>query len=370
MRIMITGGGTGGHTSPAVAIIEELQKRDPRLVALWVGRRQGIEGRICEGMSIPFRHVNVSGWPRRRTPLKAWVALKLGLAVGRCFLYIRKFRPQVVLAVGGYVSLPLGIAAERLGAPVVLHEQNKRLGMANRILAPKAARIFLSYPDTLGEYPHERAAVVGNPVRAGFVHPLSKEIARKQMGLAPGVPVVLVTGGSQGARRLNEAMAEVVGRFAASDVQFLWMTGHSDAPKAREAAQSAAARVEVFSFIEDMPTACAASDLMVCRAGASSTAEIAMMGKPSILVPFPYAADNHQEENARAFEEAGASLLVRDDECTGDRLEAVLRRLLSDPEGLERMGAAASRLARPGASESIAAEILQLVFTERPQAEV
>ncbi|MBI5092345.1 MAG: undecaprenyldiphospho-muramoylpentapeptide beta-N-acetylglucosaminyltransferase [Candidatus Hydrogenedentes bacterium] len=366
MRIIITGGGTGGHTSPAVAVIEELQKRDPRLHLLWVGRTGGVEQRISEKLSLPFRGLPVEGWPRRRTPRQLWAGAKLVYSALRSMLIVRKFSPQMVLGVGGYVSLPLVWAAQRLGLPTVLHEQNKRLGMANRILARRATRLFLSYPDTLGNFPPGIARVVGNPVRAGFTKPPSRETARATMGLEPSIPVVLVSGGSQGSRTLNQALTGLVGQLAPGEAQILWMTGASGAADARRVAAESKARVEVFPYIEDMVSACAAADLIISRSGASSTAEIAMLGKPTILVPYPFAADNHQEENARAFEQAEASLILLDSECSPERLLSEMRGLLADKARLAAMGTAAASLARPGAAEHMVEDMFSLVFPTTP----
>jgi len=362
MRIMITGGGTGGHTSPAVAIIEELQKRDPRLAVQWVGRRGGIEQRVAQRTGTPFRSVPVEGWPRKKTVRRGWVAAKLGLGILRSLIYLTRFKPQVVVGVGGFVSLPLCYAAQRMGIPTVLHEQNKRLGMANQMLAPRANRILLSYPDTLGQFPRDKAMLVGNPVRAGFIRPPDKLAARESLGLETAAPTVLVSGGSQGARSINEAMLAALPKFEKGEAQFIWMTGASDAPRARAAAEKSAVRADVFPFIDNMPTACAAADLIVSRAGASSAAEIAVLGKPSILVPYPHATDNHQDKNAAAFVEVGAAVLLADAECNGDRLAGLLRELLDDPERLTAMGKAAGTLAKPGAAEAIVEEILMVAF--------
>lgn len=364
MKVMISGGGTGGHTSPAVAILQELRKRDPQLLAQWVGRSGGIEERVAKAQNVPFRDVPVEGWPRKAVVRRAWVAVKLAAGLARAATCLRKFQPQVVIGVGGYVSLPLVWAAQRFGVPTVLHEQNKRLGMANRMLAEKAARIFLSFEDTVGDFPAEIARVVGNPVRADFLNPLPLVEAKKKLELDPALPVVLVSGGSQGAQRINRAVADVLPRLGADEAQFVWMTGHEGASAAREVAGRSAAKTLVFSFIEDMATSCAAADLVVGRAGASSTAEIAVLGKPSILIPFPHATDNHQEENARAFEAAGAAVLLLDAECTGARLEEVLRGLLADSARLDAMGRAAKGLAYPAAAEAIVDEILALVFPQ------
>lgn len=361
---MVTGGGTGGHTSPAVAVLEELYRRDPRLVVQWVGKGKSIEQRISESMSIPFRALPVEGWPRSKSPRRLWVGAKLAWSAARAWTYLRKFRPQLVFGVGGYVSLPLMWTAQRMGIPTVIHEQNQLLGVANRLLAAKATRVFLSFPETKGSYPKELARLVGNPVRAAFKNPPDGQSARAELGLEPGAPVALITGGSQGAKRLNDAVIELLPQFRAGELQLVWATGNADAARAREAAQGAAIRVVTSPFIQDMATACAAADVMVCRSGASTTAEIAVMRKPSILIPFPFATDNHQEHNARAFEGAGAAIVLRDSECTAARLGETLRALLADEERLTAMAHAAGRLAKPDAAEAIADEILSIVFSK------
>lgn len=362
MRIMITGGGTGGHTSPARAILEEVQKRDPLLIAQWVGCRGAIEERVSTAMSIPFRSLPVEGWPRRRTPRRLWVGLKLVWSTFRAWTYLRKFRPQVVVGVGGYVSLPTMWVAQRLGIPTIIHEQNRLLGVANRLLAPRATRILLSFPETKGRYPAERARLVGNPVRAAFAAPPDARLARETFGLDPEIPVILVCGGSQGARRINAAMEQLVTAFAPSEAQFIWMTGQADAAVGREAAARATALTQVHAFIDDMAGACAAADLIVSRAGASTTAEIAVMGKPSILIPYPHATDNHQWHNAQTFVDAGAAILIDDDACSADTLSAAIRKLLGDRDSLTRMGAAARSVANPHATDAIVDEILELSF--------
>ncbi|MCC6698458.1 MAG: undecaprenyldiphospho-muramoylpentapeptide beta-N-acetylglucosaminyltransferase [Candidatus Hydrogenedentes bacterium] len=364
MRILVTGGGTGGHTSPATAILEELQRRDSHLAVLWVGRNGAIESRVAASLAIPFRGLAVEGWPRRRTPRRVLVALKLLWAAVKSWLYIRKFKPQIVLGVGGYVSLPVMWVAQRMGIPTVLHEQNRLLGVTNRILAQKATRVFLSFPETHGEYPKDRSRVVGNPVRAAFASPRSQTEAREAFGLDPSIPVVLVSGGSQGAHSINAAMARVVKELRADEAQFIWMTGLPGAAAAHDAASSAAATVKVFPFIDDMAGACAAADLIVGRAGASSTAEIAVLHKPSVLIPYPHATDRHQDHNAKAFEEAGAAVVLTDEECTGDNMTLTLRSLLGDRQRLESMAAASASLAKPAAAENVAEEILAIVFEQ------
>ncbi len=362
MRILIAGGGTGGHATPAVAIVEELRKRDPRLRVLWAGKKGKIEERICSNHAIPFRPIPARGWPRGgRIALRLWTLVVLALGVFRAGLMLLSFRPQLVLGVGGYVSLPVLWAAQRLGYPTVLHEQNKRLGLANRLLAPRAAWVFLSYPETIGHFPGERSAVTGNPVRAAFLDPPDHLEACRRFDLDPAIPVLLVCGGSQGAARINAAMADALPSFAPGSMQVVWMTGELGVDEARAAATKAKIPVQVFSFIDDMPAACAAASLIVSRAGASSTAEIAALGKPSILVPYPQATDDHQKKNAEAFETAGAAVLLEDALCDGDSLGNEIRGILGDASRREGMAIGARQLARLLAAEEIVETMMTLV---------
>lgn len=365
LRVLIAGGGTGGHTSPALAIVEALRQRVPGLEVVWVGRRGAIEERVSAANSIPFYAVPGEGWPRRNVWRRGIVAAKTVWALMQSARLLHGFHPDVAIGVGGYVSLAPLLAAQWLGYPTVIHEQNKRLGMANRILARKARRLFLSYEDTLGAYPKDRTLLTGNPVRAAFADPPAQAAARARFGLRPDVPAVLVTGGSQGAQSINRAVAAMAERMAPDALQLIWMSGGPNEAMAREAITRARIPVVVFPFIEDMAAACAAADCIVGRAGASSTAEIALMGKPSILVPYPHAADNHQEDNARAFEQAGAALVMNDAECTGNRLAEALLALLQDSARLAAMGDAAKAMAKPAAASCIAQEILELLRSRK-----
>jgi len=343
-------------------VYEELLRRDPHLSVLWIGREDAIEHRICTRLGIPFRALPVEGWPRKKILRRAIVAAKLVWSMLRAWVYLRNFAPDVVFGVGGYVSLPAMYLAPRMGIETVLHEQNRLMGVTNRIAAQRAHKIFLSFSETVGAYPKERAKVVGNPVRAAFASPPSRAEACERFSLDPLRPVVLVCGGSQGARSINDAVAGMLPLLHPDEFQIVWMTGNADAPRAREATRSAPAPTQVHAFIDDMAAACAAADIIVTRSGASTTAEIAMMHKPSILIPYPHATDNHQEHNAKAFVEAGASVLLLDASLTSDTLLQELRRLLSDSERLDSMEVAAGALAKPDAADVIANEILSVAF--------
>ena len=369
-KMIVAGGGTGGHLFPGIAIAEEFLGRDPANRVLFVGTERGLEKRVLSQMGYTLETLDVEGVKGRGLAQKFGALAKIPRSLAQSRRILRQFGPDIVIGVGGYVSLPLLWAAQRFGTPTVLHEQNKRLGMANRMLADKANRIYLGFPDTLGEYPRERARVVGNPVRAGFLDPPGRAEARQRLELDPDCPVILITGGSQGAGSINRAVNEALPAFAADEAQFLWMTGADGAAAARECAAAVAASVRVFHFIEDMPTACAAADVIVGRAGASTTAEIAVLGKPSILIPYPHATDNHQEENARAFADAGAAVLILDSECSGNRLAEAIRGLLADPDARARMAGAARALAHPNAAEALVDDLFDLIFGPEPAAEL
>lgn len=362
MRVMIAGGGTGGHTSPASAIIQELRRRDPNLYVQWVGKRGAIEERVARSVEAAFRPLPAAGWPRKLSFRQITTAFKNVASLFLALRYVRSFQPQVVVGVGGYVSLPPLFAAQLLGVPTVIHEQNKRLGVANRLLAKRATRIFLSFEGSVGDFPRERAEVVGNPVRAGFLAPPPRDEAKRALGFDPRHPLVLVVGGSQGAQSINRAVAGCVKALPANSTQFLWMTGTHSYEQAKQAAENASVQTEVRSFIDDMPAACAAADLIVSRAGASSTAEIAAIGRPSILIPYPHATDDHQTGNAQAFVDAGAAVLMRDSECTAETLAALIRELLHDTPRREAMEQGALTLARPHAAAQIADALLAQVY--------
>jgi UDP-N-acetylglucosamine--N-acetylmuramyl-(pentapeptide) pyrophosphoryl-undecaprenol N-acetylglucosamine transferase len=363
MRVMISGGGTGGHTSPASAIVQELRKRDAKLYVQWVGKPGAIEERVAKSLGVTFRGVSATGWPRKPGPKQLSAAFKMGVSLLRALQYVRSFQPQVAVGVGGYVSLPTLLAAQWLGVPTFVHEQNKRLGMANRFLAKRATHVFLSYPDSVGDYPRDRATVVGNPVREGFAAPPERDAAKQALGFRADLPLVLVVGGSQGAQSINRAVAGCLKLLSPNSAQVLWMTGRDGAEEAQRAAAEAPVNAVAKTFIDDMVTACAAADLIISRAGASSTAELAAVGRASVLVPYPFATDDHQTANAQAFVEAGASVLMPDKDCTAESLAQLLQKLLADAPRRAEMEQAALSLAKPHAAEVIVDALLAQVYS-------
>jgi UDP-N-acetylglucosamine--N-acetylmuramyl-(pentapeptide) pyrophosphoryl-undecaprenol N-acetylglucosamine transferase len=298
--------------------------------------------------------------PARTTELPGFL-VRLARAVGSSLRDLRARRPDLVVGLGGYASVGPGLAALLSGRPLLLLEQNAVPGKANRLLARLGGRLAAAYPESLSGLParaRSRARVVGNPVRPEL---LSGRRDPGRFGLSPDAPILLVTGGSQGAEGLNRAVAEAAPILARRGVQAIHLAGESGATAAREAWARAGARAYVVPFTREMGDAYATADLVLCRAGGTTVAELAALGKPAVLVPYPHHADRHQERNARALVAAGAARLVPEAELTPERVERDVADLIGDREALGRMGRAAARLGVPDAADraaGFAAEIM------------
>ncbi len=347
---LMAGGGTGGHVIPLVAVARELRDRGHQ--PIFAGTRRGMEARIVPAEGFPIEWLEIGGLKRvgaRQTLKTLW---QLPAGVARCWALCGSRRIAAVFSLGGYVAGPPMIAAWLRRIPVVLMEPNAMPGFTARRMGRFAARVLVSFPEVRRFFPEDRTELTGLPVREEFFR-----VPAKPRG---GALTVLITGGSRGSRTLNQAARAawpLLGR-APFPVRLIHQAGADEAePLSREFASSGL-EGRVTAFIDDMPAAFAEADLVVCRSGAGAVAELAAAGKPSILAPFPYAADDHQNANARAFETAGAARLVPDREMTGERLAREVAGLASEPGLLERMGEAARRLGRAGAAAR-AADLLE-----------
>lgn len=354
MRIMITGGGTGGHLFPALAVHDALLARRPDTAALFVGAATGVEATILPRRGHAFRGLTasqVSGKGLRRR-----VAALAGLpgTVYQALRFLREFRPQVVFGVGGYASVPTMLAAGLARVPRVLHEQNAVPGLANRTLGGLANAVAVSFADAARFFPARRTHVTGNPVRAE-IRPGEAPAARERLGLERAIFTVLVFGGSQGARRLNQAVTAALPDLAkdGAGVQFIHAAGVRDLADVRLGYETSGVQGIVEPFIDDMALAYQAADFVVCRAGAGTVFELAAVGKPALLVPFPYAANDHQRLNAEAAVHAGAAWILLDQYCDGQRIAASVRAAQAKPEQLVEMGQRARTMARPDAADRI-----------------
>ena len=346
MRAILAGGGTGGHVIPAIAIAQELKKHYGAEV-LFIGTERGLEGRLVPAAGFPLRFVKVGALNRVSlgTRLKTMIDLPRAIFTARGML--SEFQPDVVIGVGGYASGPAMLAAILNRMPTLAFEPNLVPGFANKVIARFVSAAAVHFQQT-AEY-FRNPVVTGVPVRPAFF-----EIRRKPYVQAS--PTLLVFGGSQGARAINQAMTRALPqlRKRVPGLQVIHQTGQRDYEDTMAAYARAAVPAEVDKFIDDMPAFFARADLVVCRSGASTVAEIAAAGKPAVFVPFPRAADDHQRRNAEAMEQAQAAVVVEETRLDEVWLVDTLAALLEDPARLGRMSQAARALARPNAAKEIA----------------
>jgi len=349
MRAILAGGGTGGHVIPALAIASELKKNYGAEV-LFIGTARGMENRMVPAAGYPLQLVQVGALKNVSLMIRAKTAFDLPRAVWDASRMLNEFAPDVVIGVGGYASGPAMLAAVMKHIPTLAFEPNVVPGFANRMVARFVSAAAVHFEETAKYF--RRAEVTGVPVRQAFF-----EIPAKQAG----IPALLVFGGSQGAHAINEAMIRCLPELQrqASEIHIIHQTGERDYDRVRAAYQSLAHRsldwAEVSKFIEDMPAAFARADLVVCRSGASTVAEITAAGKPAIFVPFPRAADDHQRVNAEALARSGAAVVVEESKLDGVWLAETIAALLGDPLRRRQMSEAARTLAHPHAARDIAA---------------
>jgi UDP-N-acetylglucosamine--N-acetylmuramyl-(pentapeptide) pyrophosphoryl-undecaprenol N-acetylglucosamine transferase len=357
---LIAGGGTGGHLYPGIALARELQRRDPSTHVSFVGTKQGIEARVVPREKFPLDLIQVSPL-QGRSRLERSIALSLlPLAAIDAWRVVAKQKPDVVVGVGGFASGPVVAVAALLGYPTMLLEQNALPGMTNRLLAHVVRAAAVNFEAALAYFPRT-GFVAGNPVRPEFF-PAQNEEANDRFTQPHDAARVLIFGGSQGAHAINVAMVEAAPGLAASGIRLAitHQTGERDLDLVRTAYERAglAARVEAFIFQIDGEMK--AADVVICRAGATTLAELAASATPSILVPLPTAADDHQRKNAEVVARAGGAIVIDQRNLSGDALVAWLKELMTDRSRLARMSAAARTLARPDAAERIADRVEQL----------
>lgn len=359
MKVIFAGGGTGGHIFPAVAVIEALRAKAPGLDPLFVlGGTRG--SAMLERAGVPWRSIPVRGMPRGSALRMPAFFVRFGVAVLRSLLLVARSRPAAVVAVGGYASTPVALAGRLLGRPVLAAEQNTVAGVATRWNARLARRVFLAYDEARAGLPAKTDAVLtGNPVRRE-IFDFDRKRALERWGLEEGRLTILVVGGSQGARTMNAVVREALERWdqGGDGVQVLFQTGEADIGAIRESCERIAPLVRPVPFLTDMGDAYGVADLVVCRAGASTLAEITALGRPSILVPFPAATDRHQSKNARVLVDHGAALVCEEKEISAETLLGAMKELLADGARRSVMARCARELGRPDAAERIAGEIL------------
>lgn len=356
MKVLVTGGGTGGHIYPALAIAQNLQKSDPSVEFLFVGTERGLEKEIVPKAGLPFTTITVEGLPRKLSLTSLRTGFKLLKGLWEAKKILKQFKPTLVVGTGGYVCGPVVAMAAWQGIPTLIHEQNAFPGITNRLLAKWVDKIAITYQESIKYFPREKVVLTGNPVRPEVISACREESLIK-LGLDPAKKTVLVFGGSRGARSINQAL--MAGREILEnrkDLQIIHVTGKEDFPWV--SCQNGMEEVKfgniiIKPYLHNMPDALAVADLVVCRSGATTLAEVTVRGVPAILIPYPFATDNHQEFNARSLAREGAAVVLLDQELNKVKLEECILELIKDENRLEMMAQKSKGLGKPEAAQTI-----------------
>ncbi|MBU0664616.1 MAG: undecaprenyldiphospho-muramoylpentapeptide beta-N-acetylglucosaminyltransferase [Proteobacteria bacterium] len=377
IRLLLTGGGTGGHLFPAIATAEAMCRRFPDTEILFVGTRRKMDKSSLAHYGFSTRTIHCQGLKGKGALALLQALVLLPLSLVEALWHIIRFHPHLVVGVGGYVTGPVVVAAKILGLPTVIHEQNSVPGLANRKLGGLATRICLSLPGSEAFFPAGKTVLTGNPVRRQILELAGKSQAKDgPVAHAPGMAeerppriigdkvTILILGGSLGAHRVNELMVAALtnyGKILPAGIEVIHQTGAADQEMVRLAYEQAGIKATVAAFFTDMAEIYGKSDLLVSRAGATTLAELAVLGKPALLIPYPFAADDHQYRNGRYYADSGGAVVLVERELTGRKLAEALAALVSNLGRLQEMAEAMHSMARPDAAERIVDVCLELI---------
>jgi UDP-N-acetylglucosamine--N-acetylmuramyl-(pentapeptide) pyrophosphoryl-undecaprenol N-acetylglucosamine transferase len=370
-RIMVAGGGTGGHLFPGLAVVEELRRRVPGLEVKFVGTARGIEARVLPGRGEALELLEVTPLKGQGLGARLKSFARIPTAMREASSLMRDFEPDLVLGVGGYASGPVLLSASLSGRPTALLEQNAYVGMTNRILARFVNRAYITFEETEAVFGKTKSRLTGNPVRREFVEHARLALADPE-GFESRARTVLVLGGSQGARKLNEDIPRALALVGLDDrkLEVVHQTGESMRDEVEARYRELGIRARVVTFIDEIARAYSNAALVVARAGATTLAELCAIGRPSILIPFPFAADDHQAKNAKALEEQGASICIRESELEVDALGGLIGDLLDDSAKRQAMARAAREHGRPDAAAAIVDDMMGWLGGAEPLGEV
>ncbi len=360
MKVLIAGGGTGGHLYPGIALAEEVVTRHHANKVVFVGTERGLEARVVPQSGFPLETIRAQGLKGKGLVGLVKGLLALPVAFVESLRILQRHKPDVVVGVGGYASGPVVLAAAMLGIPTAVQEQNALPGLTNKVLGRFVRVVFTAFEEAGAFFPSGKVQLVGNPIRRKLMENfLRSRVAHDKFSL-------LVFGGSLGARGINQRMIDALDHLQdiKDQLHIVHQTGKKDLETVRQGYvdKGFAAQAEVVEYIEDMSAAYAKAELVICRAGATTLSELTVAKKASILIPFPYATDNHQEVNAQALVKAGAALMFRESELTGRKLAEEIRRLKDDREARRQMEKKAGLLGRPEASKELADVLVNLMI--------
>jgi UDP-N-acetylglucosamine--N-acetylmuramyl-(pentapeptide) pyrophosphoryl-undecaprenol N-acetylglucosamine transferase len=357
MRVVIAGGGTGGHLFPGIAIAEEFLKRDDKTKIIFIGTKKGIESRLLDKFGYELREIDIEGVKGRGGKALIKGAYQIPKSICQSRRILKQFGPDIVFGVGGYASGPAVLAAHFMNITTAIAEQNAIPGITNKILSNFADKIFVTYAQTQKCFPQTKVILSGNPVRASFVAGRGKTKEKKDCRQ------LLVFGGSQGAEAINKGVIDMLPQLQnmKNKIRILHQTGAKQAEEVKKAYEKFGIQAQVTAFIVDMASAYANADLIVCRAGATSLAEITAAGKAAILIPYPWAANDHQFKNAEAMAAEGAAAVIPEKELIGSNLFNVIENLLLDEKKIHQMEENSLRLGRIDAAAAIVDSCIQLM---------
>jgi UDP-N-acetylglucosamine--N-acetylmuramyl-(pentapeptide) pyrophosphoryl-undecaprenol N-acetylglucosamine transferase len=364
IKILISAGGTGGHIFPALAIAEEIRNRKYADDILFIGTKRGLEQKVIPSAGFTLKTIVMSGLARSMAPIDILknIILPLKLLIGfiQSFWILCRFRPMAVVGCGGYVTGPVVWLGAMMNRLTFVQDQNSRPGRTTIFLSRWADRIYLAYGEARSFIRHpERSLICGNPLRSS-IKSITRDNARKRFNLNLSCKTLLIVGGSLGAKTINQTILSNLDTLLnANDIQIIWQTGAAQYDSVRQSVRPDE-RVYLSAFIDSMPEAYSAADVILCRAGAMTLAEIACYGLPAILVPYPFAADNHQEYNAMTFANAGAAIMIRNQDLEHQFMDQFLL-LIHDDLQLQAMSSAGMKLARPHAAQAIVDDINQFI---------
>ena len=361
MRVILTGGGTGGHIYPALSIANALKKQHRDVEILYVGSADGLEHDIVGAAGLPFKSVEISGFRRSLSVENIKTMMRFLSAIRKAKVYVREFKPDVVIGTGGYVCAPVVYAAAKLGIKTLIHEQNSLPGMTNKFLAKYVDKVAVCFKEAKQYFHEDQVVLTGNPRASEVANTL--KIGKAALGLNPHKKTVIISGGSRGAAPINDAFISEIAKYEKADFEVVFVTGsaHYERIIAQIEGFKSLKNVQVRPFIDKMPQFLVSADLFVGRSGSTFLSEITALGVPSILIPSPYVTENHQEFNARSVTDHGGGVLILEQDLTGEHLFLEISKILHDSVRLKSMSSAAKALGIPDAADRLIAIVNDLV---------
>ena len=373
MKVIIAAAGTGGHINPGIAIANKIKEKEPDSEIIFIGTNRGLENDLVPRAGYSLKTIQAYGFNRKISLDNFKKMYKTFRSIGEARKIIQEFQPDIVIGTGGYICVPVGMAAKKARIPIILHESNAFPGIAIKMLSKKADTILLGFEDARKRIPNaKKIAVTGTPTKVKYIEVSNSQRIQliKQLGLQEDLPIALCFGGSQGAQSINESLVQIIKQQKNSNYQIIWAAGPAQYEQVKEKLIECQMEIEhlekvkIVPYIYNMEEIMNIVDLVVCRSGAMTITEISNVGKPAIFIPFPFATENHQEYNAKVLEKVDAAKIILDKNLTADLLNDMIENMVSDAEKLKRMGKNAKNISIENVEEKIYQEIETLAFPE------